>query len=284
MGAVIIDGKSIAAEIRREIAAEVEKLKKQGKKPGLAVVLVGNYAPSHTYVRMKEKAAQEVGIGSRTIKLGEDTSQEELRGVIRELNNDSEVDAILVQLPLPRHLDEKEVLELVDPTKDADCLHPYNVGKLLIGDPGVQPCTPRGCMALLDKMGIPIAGKKAVVIGRSNIVGKPMAVMLLHRHATVTICHSRTPDLARELREADIVVVAAGQPGLVSGEMLRPGCAVIDVGINRLPDGRMVGDVDFASAVEVAGWITPVPGGVGPMTIAMLLRNTLEIARRRAGF
>jgi len=283
MGAIIIDGKSIAAEIRREVATEAEELKRQGIVPGLAVVLVGSYAPSHTYVRMKEKAAREVGIESRTIRLGEDTSQEELHAVIRDLNRDPSVDAILVQLPLPRHLNEKEALELVDPMKDADCLHPCNVGRLLIGEAGIQPCTPRGCMALLDKMGIPIAGKKAVVIGRSNIVGKPMAVLLLHRHATVTVCHSRTPDLAKELREADIVVVAAGQPGLVRGGMLRPGCAVIDVGINRLPDGRLIGDVDFDSAAEVAGWITPVPGGVGPMTIAMLLRNTLEMARRRAG-
>ncbi|MDH7479827.1 MAG: bifunctional methylenetetrahydrofolate dehydrogenase/methenyltetrahydrofolate cyclohydrolase FolD [Syntrophomonadaceae bacterium] len=283
MTAKTIDGKAIAAGIKAELKKKVERLAARGIRPGIAVVLVGSYPPSQLYVKMKERDAQEIGINSRTICLPEQTSQQELLRVIGELNQDPKIDGILVQLPLPSHLNDKAVIEIINPKKDVDCFHPYNVGRLLVGETVMQPCTPLGCIALLEDCGIDIEGKKAVVVGRSNIVGKPLAVMLMQRNATVTICHSRTRDLPGELRQADIVVAAAGRPELIRGEHLKAGCTVIDVGQNRLPDGRFVGDVHFQSASQVAEWITPVPGGVGPMTRVMLLRNTVEAARHARG-
>ncbi|NPV26220.1 MAG: bifunctional methylenetetrahydrofolate dehydrogenase/methenyltetrahydrofolate cyclohydrolase FolD [Firmicutes bacterium] len=281
MAAQIIDGKKIAQEIRNSLKQEVAELKERGITPGLAVVLVGEDPASQVYVRLKERACAEVGLYSRSYRLPVASTQTELLNLIDELNRDPQIHGILVQSPPPAHIDEQAILKRIRPDKDVDGFHPVNVGKLMIGEPGLRPCTPLGCLELLDRIGCDLTGKKAVVIGRSNIVGKPMAVLLLSRHATVTICHSRTRDLAAEVRSADVVVVAVGQPGLVTGEMLKPGAVVIDVGINRLPDGRLVGDVDFTSAVEVAGWITPVPGGVGPMTIAMLLKNTVEAAKQQ---
>lgn len=283
MTARVIDGKAIAAEIKSSLAQEVAKLAEQGVRPGIAVILVGNYPPSQSYVNMKEKDAKELNMLSRVIRLPEETSQAELLDIIRMLNQDDQIDGILVQLPLPSGIDEKAVIENIHPDKDVDCFHPYNVGRMLIGEAVVLPCTPLGCVALLEKTGVSIEGKKAVVIGRSNIVGKPMAVLLMQRNATVTICHSRTRDLINEVKQADIVVAAVGVPEMITGEYLKPGCVVIDVGQSKLPDGRMVGDVDYQSASQVAEWITPVPGGVGPMTRAMLLRNTIEAARHRRG-
>lgn len=281
MAAQIIDGKKIAQEIRNSLKQEVAELKERGITPGLAVVLVGEDPASQVYVRLKERACAEVGLYSRSYRLPAASTQTELLNLIDELNRDPQIHGILVQSPPPAHIDEQAILKRIRPDKDVDGFHPVNVGKLMIGEPGLRPCTPLGCLELLDRIGCDLTGKKAVVIGRSNIVGKPMAVLLLSRHATVTICHSRTRDLTAEVRSADVVVVAVGQPGLVTSEMLKPGAVVIDVGINRLPDGRLVGDVDFTSAVEVAGWITPVPGGVGPMTIAMLLKNTVEAAKQQ---
>jgi len=281
MTAKIIDGKSVAAQIRMELKAEVEELKRGGICPGIAVIMVGDDPASQMYVKMKEKAAQEIGLHSVLRLMPVGTTQEQLLQVISEMNQDSNIHGFMVQLPLPEPLREKEVLEAIHPDKDVDCFHPYNVGRLLVGEAGVKPCTPLGCLTLLDRYGLEIEGKKAVVVGRSNIVGKPVATMLLHRNATVTICHSRTKDLAAELRQADIVVAAVGQPQLITGEMLKPGAVVIDVGTNRLPSGKVVGDVDLASASQVAEWITPVPGGVGPMTIAMLMKNTVEAAKNQ---
>lgn len=280
--AEIIDGKAIAAKVREEVAQEVKALQAQGVTPGLAVVLVGNDAASQVYVRSKEKACAQVGINSVVHRLPEETTQTELLAVIRKLNQDPTVHGILVQLPVPKHIDPKVVQMAVSPDKDVDGFHPLNVGRLWANRPGHIPCTPLGIMRLLDESQVELAGKKAVVIGRSDIVGKPMAALLLQRNATVTICHSYTQNVAEECREADIVVVAVGKPGFIKGEWLKPGSTVIDVGINRLPTG-LVGDVDFPSAAEVAGKITPVPGGVGPMTIAMLLSNTVQAAKRLSG-
>ncbi|GAW94184.1 bifunctional methylenetetrahydrofolate dehydrogenase/methenyltetrahydrofolate cyclohydrolase FolD [Calderihabitans maritimus] len=281
MAANILDGKKIAQEVREEIKREVEELKSKGVHPGLAVILVGDDPASQVYVRNKHKACGDVGIYSEVHRLPKETTQEELLELIHKLNNDDKIHGILVQLPVPDHIDEKAVIDAISLDKDVDGFHPANVGNLVIGDECFYPCTPHGCMVLLDKAGIDPKGKKAVVVGRSNIVGKPVAMMLLARHATVTICHSRTQNLAEETRQADILVAAVGRPEMITGDMIKEGAVVIDVGINRLDDGRLVGDVHFESAAEKASWITPVPGGVGPMTITMLLKNTVEAARRK---
>jgi methylenetetrahydrofolate dehydrogenase (NADP+)/methenyltetrahydrofolate cyclohydrolase len=282
VSARIIDGKKIAAGIREEIRLRVLQLQEATDKvPGLAAVLVGDDPASTTYVRTKTKACQEVGIASRQLTPPGDIEQADLQRLIRELNGDPEIHGILVQLPLPKHLDERAVLETVDPRKDVDGFTFANIGRLVENQPQFVPCTPAGIIELLDREGVEIKGKHAVVVGRSEIVGKPVAFLLLHRHATVTICHSRTADLAAETRRADILVAAVGRARLITGAMLKPGAVVIDVGINRV-DGKLVGDVDFESAVRVASAITPVPGGVGPMTVAMLLRNTLQAFERSA--
>ncbi len=274
----IIDGKKIAAEIRKELAEEVAALRKDDKVPGLAVVLVGEDPASQTYVRMKEKACQEVGLHSEVHRLDESTTQEELLDLIQNLNNDDAIHGILVQLPLPDHIDERIAIENISPDKDVDGFHPQNVGDLLTGSPRFVPCTPKGVMVLLERSGVELKGKRAVVVGRSNIVGKPVFHLLLDQHATVTVCHSRTQDLAGEVRRADVVVVAAGRPEMVTGDMIGEGAVVIDVGVNRVEDG-LVGDVEFETAREKASAITPVPGGVGPMTIAMLIQNTVEACK-----
>ena len=282
--AEIIDGKTMAMELRAALKNEVDILKEtRGVTPGLAVVLVGDDPASKVYVRNKGKACEEAGIRSVEHLLPEDASEERLLGLIRDLNDDSEIHGILVQLPLPKHLDQTKILEAVSIEKDVDGFHPYNVGMLTLGKPVFEPCTPRGIMVLLDSIGIDIEGKDAVVIGRSNIVGKPAALMLLSRNATVTLCHSKTKDLAARVSSADIVIAAVGRPGFVKGDWIKKGAVVIDVGINRLPDGRLAGDVEFLKASSRAGYITPVPGGVGPMTIAMLLENTLDAAERILG-
>jgi len=283
MPAEIIDGKKVAAELRERLKEEVAALAEKGVTPGLATVLVGEDPASQVYVRMKEKACAEIGIVSRGIRPPADIPQEDLIAQLEELNRDPAIHGILVQLPLPKHLDTQEVLQHVSPAKDVDGFHPLNLGKLLSAKyweelPPFVPCTPAGVIHLIDTTGVGIEGKQAVVVGRSIIVGKPVAMLLLARQATVSICHSRTRDLAAVTREADILVVAAGVPRLIKGDMIKKGAVVIDVGVNRLEEG-LVGDVDFASAKEVAGFITPVPGGVGPMTIAMLLRNTVESAK-----
>jgi methylenetetrahydrofolate dehydrogenase (NADP+)/methenyltetrahydrofolate cyclohydrolase len=275
MSARIIDGKKIAAGIREEIREQVLELqRKTGKVPGLAAVLVGDDPASASYVRSKTKACQEAGIFSRHLTPPADIPQADLLALIRELNGDPAIHGILVQLPLPKHLDERAVLEAVNPGKDVDGFTFANIGRLVENRPQFVPCTPAGIIELLDREGVGISGKHAVVVGRSEIVGKPVAFLLLHRHATLTICHSRTADLAAETRRADILVAAVGRPRLITGAMLKPGAVVIDVGINRV-EGKLVGDLDFDSAVQVASAITPVPGGIGPMTVAMLLRNTL---------
>ncbi len=275
---MVIDGKRIAAAVRAEVAERVRLLRTRGVTPGLTVVRVGEDPASAIYVRGKRKACEEVGIDSVEHHLPAATSQPELVALVARLNADPSVHGILVQLPLPDHLDEDVVLEAVDPRKDADGLHPFNAGCLWSGRPAPRACTPRGIMRLLDEAGIDPRGKRALVVGRSVLVGKPMAAMLLERHATVTMAHSRTQDLAGEVGRADILVAAMGKPELIKGAWVKPGAAVIDVGMNRLPDGALVGDVEFAPAAERASAITPVPGGVGPMTIAMLLVNTVELA------
>ncbi|BCV21776.1 bifunctional methylenetetrahydrofolate dehydrogenase/methenyltetrahydrofolate cyclohydrolase FolD [Moorella sp. Hama-1] len=280
MPAQILDGKKIAAEVRAEVKEEVARLKAEGINPGLAVVLVGEDPASQVYVRNKHRACEEVGIYSEVHRLPAATSQADLLKLIDQLNKDAKIHGILVQLPLPDHIDEKTVIDAIALEKDVDGFSPANVGNLVIGDKCFYPCTPHGCMVLLDKAGIDPKGKKAVVVGRSNIVGKPVAMMLLARHATVTICHSRTRDLAAECRQADILIAAVGKPEMITGDMIKEGAVVIDVGINRIAEKKLVGDVHFEGASQKASWITPVPGGVGPMTIAMLLKNTVEAARR----
>lgn len=282
MAAQRIDGKGIAAEIRQGLKTRCEALVEKGVMPCLAVVLVGEDPASAIYVRNKERACKQVGIRSVAIRMEADTPQDVLEAQIQALNGDPEVDGILVQLPLPKGLDEERVLKLISPAKDVDGFHMENMDALVTGRKGPIPCTPKGCMKLIHSTGIGLSGKEAVVVGRSNIVGKPMALLLLAESATVTVCHSRTRDLAAHTRRADVLVAAVGRPGMITGDMVKPGAVVIDVGINRLEDGRVVGDVDFDAASEVAGYITPVPGGVGPMTIAMLLENTLEAAEQRA--
>jgi len=279
LGARLIDGKARAAALRHEIAAQTVLL---AFRPGLAVVLVGEDPASAVYVRNKDRAAQEAGLRAQTIRLAADTPMTALLGVIAGLNADPKVDGILVQLPLPPGLDARAVIEAIDPAKDVDGFHPVNVGRLHSGEESLVPCTPRGCMILLD--GTDLRGARALVLGRSTIVGRPMAALLLAADATVTIAHSRTRDLAAECRRADVLVAAVGRAEMVRGDWIKPGATVIDVGINRGPDGKLVGDCAFAECAAVAGAITPVPGGVGPMTIACLLENTLMAAvRRRAG-
>ena len=280
--ATLIDGKLISAQIRAEIKDEVTAFEKErGFIPGLAVVIVGENPASQVYVRNKAHACAEVGFYSEVHELPESTTQQDLNALVDRLNGDEKIHGILVQLPLPRHLDETEVLLRIDPTKDVDAFHPYNVGKIMIGDYDFLPCTPAGVMALLERSGIDPAGKQCVVIGRSNIVGKPMAMLLLHANGTVTVCHSRTKNLAEICRTADILVVAIGRADFVGADMVKPGAVVIDVGMNRRADGKLTGDVDFSAVEPIVSAITPVPGGVGPMTITMLLKNTLTAARRK---
>jgi len=280
MAAQVIDGKAIAAKVRGRIAGQVEQLKAQGITPGLAVVLVGEDPASKVYVGMKKKLCIELGMHSSDHELPADTSEAQLLALIDQLNNDDKIHGILVQLPLPAQIDTDKVLEAISPLKDADGFHPFNVGRLAIGKPTFQPCTPYGVMVMLEEIGYDLTGKEVVVVGRSNIVGKPVALMCLAKHATVTICHSRTKDLAEVVRRADVVIAAVGKPEMVKGDWIKPGAVVIDVGINRVGEKKLVGDVEYAAASERASAITPVPGGVGPMTIAMLLQNTLESAQR----
>jgi methylenetetrahydrofolate dehydrogenase (NADP+)/methenyltetrahydrofolate cyclohydrolase len=283
MSASIINGKEIASAIREEIRAETEALKARGIVPGLAVVLVGDDPASKVYVGNKEKACLAMGFHSEVRRLPADTAQDELLAVIDRLNEDPAIHGILVQLPLPKHIDEKAVIDAIRVDKDVDGFHPVNAGNLVIGSDSLLPCTPARCVELLKRSGIGIAGKHVVVIGRSNIVGKPAALLMLREHATVTICHSRTTNLEEIARQADILVVAIGKAKAIDARYVKPGAVVLDVGVNRMPDGKYAGDVDFDSVSEVAGWITPVPGGVGPMTITMLLRNTLTAAKRIHG-
>ena len=288
MSAVIIDGKQIAADVRAEVAAKVAELKEKGIVPCLAVILVGENPASVSYVTGKRKALAEVGMADRSIQLPESTSEEELLKLIGELNADSSVHGILVQLPLPKHIDEDKVIMAIDPSKDVDGFHPVSVGNLMIGRPGFLPCTPHGIIVLLKKMGIETSGKHAVVIGRSNIVGKPVSILLARKdvNCTVTMCHTGTKDMGAITRQADIIVVASGHPHTLTADMVSDGAVIIDVGVNRIPDAskksgfRLIGDCDFDDLVEKASYITPVPGGVGPMTIAMLMQNTLESAAR----
>mgnify|MGYP004512778677 FL=1 len=281
--AKIIDGKQIAKEVRAEIATECAELKKKGIVPGLAVVIVGTDPASQVYVRNKKKACEEVGFRSEVFELPEETTEEELLTLVKKLNEDVNIHGILVQLPLPEHLDDEVIIANIDPKKDVDAFHPSNVGKIMIGNYDFLPCTPAGVMVLLEKSGIDVSGKECVVVGRSNIVGKPQAMLLLHANGTVTICHSRTKDLAEVTRRADILVVAIGKADFITGDMVKDGAVVIDVGMNRKADGKLTGDVDFATVEPKASYITPVPGGVGPMTITMLLRNTLTSAKKHAG-
>ena len=281
MAAAIIDGRMVAARWKEKIAQETQAWIARGVTPHLAVVLVGENPASQVYVRNKENACRKAGMRSTLIRLPEDCAQETLEQTVRELNADESVHGVLVQLPLPAHLDEAAVLRLIDPDKDVDGFHAMNAGRLMSGQPCFVPCTPLGVMKLLEAYDIPVRGKRAVVVGRSNIVGKPMALLLLAADATVTVCHSRTENLAEITREADILVAAVGRPNFITADMVKLGAAVIDVGINRV-DGALLGDVDYAGASEVAGFITPVPGGVGQMTIAMLLANTLDAVKRRA--
>lgn len=279
MSANILSGKTMSEELRAEIASRVSALKERGLTPGLAVILVGNDPASEIYVRNKGNGCTEVGMYSRTINMPAETTQEELESAIDALNNDPAIHGILVQLPLPKHLDENAALAKILPEKDVDGFHLINAGHMLTGTEGVVACTPRGALHMIKSTGVNLSGKEAVVIGRSNIVGKPMAMLLLKENCTVTICHSRTQNLAEHTRRADILVAAVGKAGFVTADMVKPGAIVIDVGINRV-DGKVKGDVDFDAVKEVAGWITPVPGGVGKMTITMLLMNTVEAAER----
>jgi methylenetetrahydrofolate dehydrogenase (NADP+)/methenyltetrahydrofolate cyclohydrolase len=279
MPAKILDGNAISKQLRTQIATNSAILTAKGTKPGLAVVLVGSNPASQIYVRNKIKACHDANIHSELISLNENSSQEELLTVIRGLNENSAIHGILVQLPLPSQIDSHAVLESINPEKDVDGFHVANAGALMTGKPLFIPCTPYGCMKMLESIDYPIRGARAVIVGASNIVGKPMAMLLLQAGATVTICNSKTKDLAAHTREADILVVATGKPKMILAQMVKPGAVVIDVGINRLPDGKLCGDVDYDEVKYVADWITPVPGGVGPMTITMLLQNTLEAAQ-----
>ncbi len=291
MSATIIDGKAVAAEVKADVAKKVLELKEKGVVPCLAVILVGNNPASVSYVTGKRKALAEAGMADKSMELPESTTEEELLKLIAELNADDTVHGILVQLPLPKHINEEKVTNAIDPKKDVDGFHPVNVGNLVTGGKGFLPCTPHGVLVLLKKAGIETNGKRAVVIGRSNIVGKPMTLLLSRRecNATVTMCHTGTKDLASITREADIIVVCTGHPHTLTADMIKEGAAVIDVGVNRIPDAskksgfRLVGDADFDTVKEKASFITPVPGGVGPMTIAMLIYNTLESAERMIG-
>jgi len=282
MTATILDGKKIAAEIRQEVRLQSDHLAAQGKRrPGLAVVLVGDDPASHIYVRNKRAACEECGFVSISHDMPHSTTQIELISLIERLNGDDTIDGILVQVPLPDHIDEKAVIESIDPAKDVDGFHPYNVGRLALRNPLMRPCTPYGVIRLLERYGLPAKGRHGVIVGASNLVGRPMALELLLAGATVTVCHRFTTDTRAEVERAEILVVAVGRPGLIPGEWIKPGAIVVDVGINRLPNGKLVGDVQFEQAAERAAYITPVPGGVGPMTVAILMKNTLESAVHR---
>lgn len=274
--AIIMDGKALAKKVRLQVAEQAARLPRQ---PGLAVILVGDDPASAVYVRNKEKDCQQCGIRSLEYRLPAETSQQELLALIARLNEDPAADGILVQLPLPRHIDSRAVLEAIRPDKDADAFHPENAGRMLTGEPAVLPCTPAGVMELLHEYGLSPAGKRCVVLGRSNIVGKPMALLLLRENGTVTVCHSATPDLGEETRRADILVSAVGRPGLIGAAQIKEGAVVIDVAINRTPEGKLCGDVDFDAVAPKASYITPVPGGVGPMTRAILMKNVLALAK-----
>ncbi len=283
--AKLIDGKMISAQVKEQVREEAQALyEKHGVKAGLAVVIVGNDPASRVYVNNKKKACEAVGFQSFEYALPEETTQEQLLELVETLNNDPKVNGILVQLPVPKHIDDTAIINAISPAKDVDAFHPENVGQIMIGDYAFLPCTPAGVMELIDSTGVEISGKKCVVIGRSNIVGKPMAMLLLHRSGTVTICHSRTQDLPSVTREADILVAAVGRANFVTADMVKEGAVVIDVGINRLDNGKLCGDVDFEAVEPKASWITPVPGGAGPMTIAMLMKNTLTAMKKQNGF
>lgn len=277
--AQIIDGKLIAAQVRENAKIDVEKLNEQGIKVALTVVIVGDNAASRVYVNSKKKACEQLGIISNECALSKDTTQDELLDLIKKLNDDNDVNGILVQLPLPKQIDEKAIIEAISPKKDVDAFHANSVGKIMIGDYDFVPCTPAGCMDLIHSTGINVEGKNCVVVGRSNIVGKPMAMLLLHESGTVTICHSKTQNLAGYCKNADILVAAVGRANMITGDMIKEGAVVIDVGMNRLENGKLCGDVDFESASKIAGFITPVPGGVGPMTIATLMKNTVMASK-----
>lgn len=276
----IIDGKAVSQSVKDRIKEEVTALKAEhGVVPGLAVIIVGDNPASRIYVNNKKKACEYVGFDSYEYALPEETTETELLELIKKLNNDEKIDGILCQLPLPKHIDENVIINNIAPNKDVDAFHPVNVGKIMIGDYSFLPCTPAGVMELIASTGVDIKGKECVVVGRSNIVGKPMSMLLLHKSGTVTICHSKTKDLKAECKRADILVAAVGVPNLIKGDMIKEGAVVIDVGMNRLENGKLCGDVEFESASKAAGYITPVPGGVGPMTIAMLMQNTLTAAK-----
>lgn len=278
MSAVVIDGKATSAKIRQEVYDKVKELSDRGIKAGLAVVIVGDNPASRTYVNNKKKACAECGIYSEEYALPEETTEEELLKLIDTLNNKADINGILVQLPLPKQISEDKIIAAISPEKDVDAFHVQNVGKIVTGDFDFLPCTPAGVMALFEEYGIDVAGKRATIIGRSNIVGKPMSMLLLHKNATVTICHSKTKDIADILRQSDIIVAAVGREAFVKADMVSEGCVVMDVGINRNAEGKLCGDVDFAEVSKKASFITPVPGGVGPMTITMLMKNTLKAA------
>ena len=277
--AKLLMGKEISKRIKQEIAEEVKILKTEGINPGLAVIIVGDDPASRVYVNNKKKACEECGIYSEEYALSANTTQDELLELIDTLNKKSDISGILVQLPVPKHIDEETIINAIDPKKDVDAFHPVNVGKIMVGNYDFVPCTPAGVMELIKESGVEVSGKECVVVGRSNIVGKPQAMLLLHQNGTVTICHSRTKDLKEKTKQADILVAAVGIPNFIKGDMIKEGAVVIDVGINRLADKTLCGDVEFESAQKVAGAITPVPGGVGPMTIAMLMKNTVKAAR-----
>lgn len=279
----IIDGKALAQKIKENISEEVSELKNKGIIPGLAVILVGDDPASKVYVNNKKKACAQVGIYSEEYLLPADTDEKTLLDLIAKLNADDRINGVLLQAPIPPHLDYRKISETISPMKDVDAFHPYNVGKIMIGDFDFVPCTPAGVVELIKSTGTMIEGKNCVVIGRSNIVGKPQAMLLLKENGTVTVCHSKTKDIASVTRNADILVVAVGKAGFVTGDMIKPGAVVIDVGMNRNSEGKLCGDVDFASAESVASWITPVPGGVGPMTVTMLLKNTVKAAKLANG-
>ena len=277
--AQIIDGKAISARIKGELKQEVSALKEKGIQPGLAVVIVGSDPASRIYVNLKKKDCEELGILSREYALPEETTEEELLALIDELNRNSSINGILVQLPVPEQIDENKIIAAISPEKDVDAFHAANVGKIMIGTYNFLPCTPAGCMELIASTGVDITGKSCVVVGRSNIVGKPMAMLLLHKNGTVTIAHSKTKNLKEVCASADILVAAVGVPKLNKGDMIKPGAVVIDVGTTKMPDGKLCGDVDFEAASKVAGYITPVPGGVGPMTRVILMKNTVTAAK-----
>ena len=282
MSAIRMDGKMVSAKVRGSILDEVNRLKERGVRPGLAVIIVGEDPASQVYVRNKERACEECGFYSEKYALPEETTQEQLLGLIDELNRNPRIDGILCQLPVPKHISEQAVIDAIDPSKDVDAFHPVNVGKIMVGNFDFLPCTPAGVMQLLDEYNINPKGKNCVVIGRSNIVGKPMAMLLLHRHGTVTICHSRTQNLKEVCAQADILVAAVGKADFVTADMVKEGATVIDVGMNR-KNGKLCGDVCFDEVNEKAAYLTPVPGGVGPMTITMLMKNTLKAAKLHAG-